>query len=111
MEKIQDKNYDSEYIKKYFDKTFNIYPNGNKESTEFIFNHHINNFNIDPKLIYDKYKSYYNICIPYHKNKNGYIPKEYMIEKLEHFIEKRMYNNNFAAIGGNVQRTNYLYGI
>lgn len=110
MEKIEEKSFTEEYIEEYFKKTFSVYESGNIDIAKFKFKNTVNNFKIDPKYIYDKYKKYYNVCLLQQNGK--FTPKEFRLKSLSDFLEARMYNQEFSAIGkNNPGRDNYLYGI
>jgi hypothetical protein len=110
MEKIEEESFSEEYIEKFFKKTFSIYESGYIDVAKFKFVNAVNNLKIDPSYIYEKYDKYHKVCLLQQNGK--YTPKEFRLKSLSDFLEARMYNQEFSAIGkNNPGRDNYLYGI
>ena len=111
MDKIEDAvcNYSDEHIDKFFEKAFNLFRNGNPIMAKNRFKQEVVECNVDPEMIFNKYKAHIDFCRPFQKE--GFTKKEYTISDLYDFVHYKAYIKEYGSFGSNnIDRDNYFYG-
>jgi len=112
MDKIEEQpqsQYSDEEIDKYFERSFNLFKNGNPDMARNRFKQEIVECNISPELIYNKYRQHIEFCKPFQKE--GFTKKEYKISDLYDFVHWKSYTKEFGSFGtNNYDRDKYFYG-